>query len=59
MDSDDEDFLFINGLRIFNDRSVKDIAILFEINRHLKKDLEKAMEGHIIKSAELMGTFQK
>ena len=30
MDSNDEDFLFINGLRIYNNRSKKDFARIRE-----------------------------
>ncbi len=34
-------------------------AVLPDLGKPTKKDLEKAMEGHIVAKAELMGTYQK
>ena len=34
-------------------------AVLPDLRKPTKKDLEKAMEGHVLARAELMGTYQK
>ena len=34
-------------------------AILGDLGTPTKKDLEKAMQGHVLASAELMGTYQR
>lgn len=34
-------------------------AMLGDLGRPTKKDVEKAMEGHVLEMAELMGTYQK
>ena len=34
-------------------------AVLADLGRPTKKDVERAMEGHVLEMAQLMGTYQK